>query len=666
MKFFIRTIFVFFLLLFSFSVVSQSGQQPELKPTAENFNSLLAIKKATSQQIESVIQLSIAYSYINQDSSIALGEHSVQISRNHPDKSLHAKALLELGDTYRIFGEREKGEKLILEGKAMYVELQNEGQVAYANNKLGAVSLDKSDYESALRFFLSALETWEKLKDSSNLVNPCINIGHVFWILKRYDKADEYNEKAMKLAEIRQEDRPLMYILNNQSLNYKATAEDFMSRADSLPRNAHTLRDSAMIFYKLSLNKLGKARLIADKLNDKQSVIRALINTANIQGALGNHTEALDINREAELLSNALGDPILIILTKRNLAEAFRHAGRLKMAAKYGEEALELAMEKQLEGHRQGVTNQLYLTYKELGLYDKALAAHESLMDFVKKSSNLDRNKAIAEVEAKYQNARNESQILEQKNNILELETAKSNVEKQRNLYIGGSVFAAALAFFGFQINRVRRERNDKRAFAEALIYAQEEERKRIARDLHDGVGQSLLLLIKQLNSTDATVSENQRLLGETLEEVRTISRDLHPFQLEKFGLTAVISDTIQKIAASTDLFVTKEMDNIDQQLPEKAEIHLFRTIQEALSNIVKHAEATAARVTVRSLPQTVSVKIQDNGKGFDYEMKMVKSKSLGLHTMFERIAAIGGKLRIEKGDPAGTMVLISIPKSEP
>ena len=152
-------------------------------------------------------------------------------------------------------------------------------------------------------------------------------------------------------------------------------------------------------------------------------------------------------------------------------------------------------------------------------------------------------------------------------------------------------------------------------------------------------------------------------MITETLEEVRSISRDLHPFQLEKFGLITAIKDVIHKIEHSTELFITTEMDDIDGMLSDKAQIQVYRTIQEALNNVIKHSEATAAKVSIQSLQNDIRMTIQDNGKGFDHEWTVVKSKSLGLRTMYERIASLGGKLKIEKGTPKGTFVEFRIPK---
>lgn len=230
-----------------------------------------------------------------------------------------------------------------------------------------------------------------------------------------------------------------------------------------------------------------------------------------------------------------------------------------------------------------------------------------------------------------------------------------------RLLYLSLGI-AVLYGFIKWRLSKLQRERNDKIAFAEALIFAQEEERKRIARDLHDGIGQSLLLIKKQLVTTHEVTQENQQLITDTLEEIRTISRDLHPFQLEKFGLTIAINEVIQKVEQSTDLFISKEIDNIDKLLDEKGEINLYRTIQEALNNIVKHSAATAAKITIQKTTKELIVNIQDNGKGFDHELAIITSKSLGLRTMYERISAIGGKFKLIKGTPKGTIISLTIP----
>jgi signal transduction histidine kinase len=656
-------LFLFFL-LFSITLQAQNEQSGpiNLQPTTQNYIRAMAIENPSSRQVDTLIQLSISYSFTNEDTSVILGERSVEISKGHEDQAIHAKALLELGDTYRIFGNVPKGETLILEGKAIYETLGDEGQVAYADNKLGAVAVNKAEYDQAVKYYLSALEIWEKLKDSSNLTNPYINLGDAFWRLGQPDKAEEYTNKALQIAEELKQDRPRMFALNNQGLNFKALAESYSYIADTMSQDAQLYKDSVDLFYDKALQNFEKAYGLAQKLNNKQSAMRHLINMATIKDAKAEYPEALKLTKEAEVLSNNLGDVSIIVLIKRNLTSLYRQTGQMAQAIAYGEEAVKLAQDNNFPGYVAGVSDQLYQAYKQTGQFDKALKNLEQYKSYQVNTLDTEKVKAIAEIEEKYQTVQKEKQILEQQNEILELEKTNSRIARQRNLYTGSAGILVLLGFLGFQINRIRRERNDKKAFAEALIYAQEEDRKRIARDLHDGVGQSLLLIKKQLEASHATSMENQRMITDTLEEVRSISRDLHPFQLEKFGLTTTLNDMVEKVGHASDLFITKEIDPVDGLLSEKAEINVFRTVQEALSNIVKHAEASAAKVTIRQEAGGIFLKIQDNGKGFDHELAVVKSKSLGLRTMYERISSIGGKLKIEKGAPKGTVIEIQIP----
>ena len=213
-----------------------------------------------------------------------------------------------------------------------------------------------------------------------------------------------------------------------------------------------------------------------------------------------------------------------------------------------------------------------------------------------------------------------------------------------------------------WRLEKLRKERNSQREFSEALIFAQEEERRRIARDLHDGIGQSLLLIKKNIDSAKASIADNRNLVTNTLEEVRSISQNLHPFKLEKFGLTTAIEDVVNQMTHSTDLFVSKEIENIDGLLNPKAEINVFRTVQEAINNVIKHSGATATKISIATSNTEILITIQDNGKGFDFEEALTGTKSLGLKTMSERISSIGGKLSFDHISPQGTLVDIRIP----
>lgn len=209
-------------------------------------------------------------------------------------------------------------------------------------------------------------------------------------------------------------------------------------------------------------------------------------------------------------------------------------------------------------------------------------------------------------------------------------------------------------------IRQANRARVLEQGYSRSLLKVQEGERNRISRELHDSVGQQLILLKNQAKAYQN--EDMMRTASETLEEVRTITRDLHPVVLKQLGLTAALEDLIHKLDENTEIFFTTEVDNIDGLLDESEELNLYRIVQEALNNIVKHAEAVSARMTVERMKSKLILTIQDNGRGFAIEEGIASSISLGLKTLNERAIMLNGKLSINSSD-TGTQIVLEIPR---
>ena len=338
------------------------------------------------------------------------------------------------------------------------------------------------------------------------------------------------------------------------------------------------------------------------------------------------------------------------------LAIIYRKTGKPALAVKEAKKGLKSPVASKKALIFQDLQTQLYLAHKDLGQFEKALYYQEKVTAFRDKNEATERNEIVNSIEAKYETAKKEKQILE-------LNVANAAIKRKSYLYMLSAALLTLFGFLGFQLTRVRRERNQKTAFSAALIDAQEDERKRIARDLHDGIGQSLLVIKQQMEINQTSTLANRQLISDTLEEVRTISRDLHPVLLEKFGITTTVQDIVSRISGiAPNLFISSEITEIDGALSPKTEVQVFRVIQEALSNIVKHADATAAKVSMVQHPKNVEVIIQDNGKGFDHELAVARSKSLGLQTMHERISSVGGKFTIKSGVGEGTIIRLIFP----
>lgn len=211
-------------------------------------------------------------------------------------------------------------------------------------------------------------------------------------------------------------------------------------------------------------------------------------------------------------------------------------------------------------------------------------------------------------------------------------------------------------------------------AFSRQLIESQEAERKRLAAELHDSLSQNLVIIknramisLQQREDPEDVfeqIAEIAEAADHALFEVREIAHNLRPFQIDRLGLTKAIEAVVRKANAG-DLRFTAQLDKIDTLLPPEAEINLYRIIQESINNIVKHAQATEASVTIRRREQTIEVIIRDNGQGFipaaTQPSQSRNGSGLGLAGISERARILGSAPVIESAPGRGTKVWLEI-----
>lgn len=237
---------------------------------------------------------------------------------------------------------------------------------------------------------------------------------------------------------------------------------------------------------------------------------------------------------------------------------------------------------------------------------------------------------------------------------------------------------AAAITFVGLvalllyrrRIAQLKRAHRAQERFSQRLIDSQEAERKRIAAELHDSLGQSLLLiknraLLSQKVLDDPAKARQQiaQIEGaatQSIKEVRQIAYDLRPYQLDQIGLTQALEELVERVSGSGPVKLTAEVANVDDLYSADAAINLYRVLQEALNNIVKHSGASEASVTLKRNERTVEMEIRDNGKGFPVEStdgKRNNRRGFGLTGLEERARMLGGKLSISSKPGEGTTV---------
>lgn len=212
------------------------------------------------------------------------------------------------------------------------------------------------------------------------------------------------------------------------------------------------------------------------------------------------------------------------------------------------------------------------------------------------------------------------------------------------------------------------RQRND---LAIKIIQAQEEERRRLSREIHDGPAQSIANLVfrielaqklvdKDIDKAKKELDELKRLIRESMQDIRKIIYDLRPMSLDDLGLVPTLKKFINNYIKQTNIIIEFEVAGSQQRLSKTYEVTIFRLIQEALNNIFKHAEATSGKVRLEFAEKTINIFVSDDGKGFN--ISQVNRNKYGLMGMRERCNLLGGDIDITSKPGKGTKVKIILP----
>jgi signal transduction histidine kinase/ligand-binding sensor domain-containing protein len=245
-----------------------------------------------------------------------------------------------------------------------------------------------------------------------------------------------------------------------------------------------------------------------------------------------------------------------------------------------------------------------------------------------------------------------------------------------RTMWMKALACVVLLSIVGFIVERRRRnilrEQRVRQAFTHRLITTQEGERKRIAHELHDSLGQHLVVIrtLAMLPPASAgTVRSDQMVAiadqaAVAIKEVESISYDLRPYQLDRLGLTKAILSLLETFTTSSAAKIDCALDHIDGYLPKELDINLYRIVQEALGNILKHSGATQVSISVTRTSKMLRMKIADNGRGFTTGSADTAGAGLGLIGIYERAEALGGHATIESSEGGGTAVTVEVVKT--
>jgi two-component system, NarL family, sensor kinase len=505
-------------------------------------------------------------------------------------------------------------------------------EIGYAHSDLAFCYSGVGDQEKALQENLRALDYFNRIDNPTARGGAYDNIALVHMFTKNYLEAEKSFDRALEYYKEAGDTVNIFTTLHNKVLLYDEMSHPQKFRLiDSVYGLfiGSGLDDPSM---EVSLSGLYVEKLLHER---RTAEAKAILDKMRIDAAqLG--SPAADADFYISLAEYAL-----------STGEGLENTAEMDKALKAVEEG----------GHFQ---NQLAFAEvlkenSELkGDYKRALFYAEKEREAAEKLSGREMIAKTAELNNRFETVKKEQQIERQERTI---------VNRNGAIALLGALLAVfVLVFFTVQLRKKQRaiqeERRRSVRFTRQLLRKTEDERKRIAGDLHDSVSHELLTLKNSLGSENPEAGEK---IAHIINDIRVISRNLHPIMFEKVGLAASVEQLVDRAQSVHDLMVTADI-GYDGSLSTGDELQVYRIIQEALSNTVKYAEAVAAKITLLSKSDGLHIELKDNGKGFSVSERLADGKAFGLHNILERSRAIGGFARIAS-DGNGTVITIDIKK---
>jgi two-component system, NarL family, sensor kinase len=378
-------------------------------------------------------------------------------------------------------------------------------------------------------------------------------------------------------------------------------------------------------------------------------------------GRLEESLRYLDLSTE---IRTRLGDKQGVAINFVNKGENYFQTGRYAEAAPSFEEGLRQSLAIGFDDLSRHAYEYLGKTYLALKDYRKAYELQEKSISLKDKLYSIEKSQMIQELQTKYDTEKKDRQISDlSKDNDLKAATIERNY-----FFIGGVLALLLLGAALFYVWKLRSERNHQQVLTEqkirireaqiaAVIDSQEQERRRFAADLHDGMGQlvaALQLTVQSIKNTRdqkktiSLVENSEQLLTDMQSEIRNIAFNLMPPILIKEGLIPAIRELIRRINQAAKLKSEVTVYEVANRLPDLTEISLYRIIQELVSNVIKHSNATYLTLSFTGYGEEVVLTIEDDGIGYDLPRFQSSKQSNGWRTIQTRMQLIKGQIEFD------------------
>jgi len=608
---------------------------------------------------KSLIILADAYAYLMKyDSAHYYLNKEWDRIFNLKDSTLISEILLVQGSIYRREFNFIEARKHLHEGLG-YIRFKTSLTGANIYNNLGALYSRHGIHDSAIYFYKQAQEYYEIQEDQEGLVKIFVNTGKVYFYIEDFKKAEEYFLKAYDLVK------------DLDNLVYKSAVYINLG----MVCNVTNKLTEALDYY----NKALEIAEVTNKGPDKGDIINCI---GDIYFRQELYDKALGQFKMSSRICRTLGYYPGEISAKGNIAAVYGRINRPDLALLYHDSVMQIIREKKLLRDQVHTYNEIAKNLYMLKRYQEAhdtLRAWAGLKDSL---FNMDKAKEIETLEIKYETKKKEAQILSLENEALQKDLEIKRKTNQKRLITGSAIGLIVILGFLFILHFQRTRKNrlinekeilrlkeEKKAMAaQAIVEGQEEERKRIARELHDGIGVLLSNVKMQFTSLIDKSPENKEMfdkatsvLNQASMDVRRISHDMMPGNLSKFGLIAAIEDLFEEIDETGKISAKMTNEIGGERFSENKEIMLYRIIQELVNNTIKHAGANSISLSLNKSDGHILVNYADNGKGFD-QGKAKEVKSMGLKNIHDRVKFLGGELSIESSIGKGSSFIFEFP----
>lgn len=571
-----------------------------------------------------IIKYIANYTYIlnnmdaNFDSSILLNLEAVAISRKIKDSLYLAKMLFNTGNAYREKGDYEPAQQYYEEGKNIFQKLGDEATEAQGNDMLQLLYFQMHQYEKGIAYGIKAVEGSRKTEQTEWLESALSNLGLNYSAVHRFDKAEQVYQEALALAE---------------------------------------------------------------KTNNTYVALTQYLNLGDLLLQQGKYQQLFYYCNKALPLARQLGSYASELIALRGIGCYWLSNRQYEQARLYGDSALRMSYRYNLRPERQKTFT--FLANLSFASQDikagEAYGAQSTLLGDSLLNETME--KRMLDLEKKYELARKESHIqqLEAEKQVHQLAMRQKNtlntaltITAILLLLIGALLYLAYRNKQKLQQQRINELETENQLVAtEAILQGEEQERTRLAKDLHDGLGGMLSGIKYSLNGMRENLvmtNENQLafarsldMLDSSINEMRRVAHNMMPEALVKFGLDDALRDFASDINSTGALQVNYQSYNLETApLKQTVAIAVYRIIQELTGNALKHAGATVLMIQVIHADSRVSITVEDDGAGFDTAL-LAKSKGIGLAGIRNRITFLRGTMDLHSTPGKGTSVNIEI-----